>query len=275
MFLDILMLFFIISALQPMLTQAALRMSRQRLIARLEEKNKSRVITLIHRQETMSILGFPVMRYIDINDSERVIRAIQATDDNTPIDMILHTPGGVALAALQIARALKLHKGKVTVYVPHYAMSGGTLIALAADEIVMGKNAMLGPVDPQLGQYPAPSIVSVLKQKPIANISDETIIMADVARKAINQLRNSIIELLPDEHTMEERESLADILTQGIWTHDFPINVDVAKGLGLNVSTDMPQEVFELMNLFPQPTQYTPSVEYGSTERRSQPRRPH
>jgi len=139
----------------------------------------------------------------------------------------------------------------------------------------MGKNAMLGPVDPQLGQYPAPSIVSVLKQKPIASISDETIIMADVARKAINQLRNSIINLLPDEHPMDEKESLADILTQGIWTHDFPINVDVAKGLGLNVSTDMPQEVFELMNLFPQPTQYTPSVEYGSTERRSQPRRPH
>jgi ClpP class serine protease len=47
------------------------------------------------------------------------------------------------LAALQIARALHDYKGKVTAFVPHYAMSGGTLIALAADEIVMSKNSVL------------------------------------------------------------------------------------------------------------------------------------
>lgn len=150
-FFDLLVLFFIISALQPLFRQEMLKASRQNLISRIEKKTKSRVITLIHRQETMSILGFPVMRYIDINDSEKVIRVIQTTDPDTPISLILHTPGGIALAALQIAKAIKSHKGKVTVYVPHYAMSGGTLIALAADEIAMGKHAVLGPVDPQIG----------------------------------------------------------------------------------------------------------------------------
>ena len=34
------------------------------------------------------------------------------------------TPGGLVLAATQIARAIQGHKGKVTVFVPHYAMSG-------------------------------------------------------------------------------------------------------------------------------------------------------
>ncbi|NLU10334.1 MAG: hypothetical protein GXW90_05225 [Tepidanaerobacter acetatoxydans] len=269
MFFDVLMLFFMISALQPVVTQGMLKMSRQRLISKIEEKNKSRVITLIHRQETMSILGFPVMRYIDINDSEKIIRAIQMTDPNMPIDMILHTPGGVALAALQIARALKLHKGKVRVFIPHYAMSGGTLIALAADEIVMGDNAMLGPVDPQLGQYPAPSIVNVLKQKPMASISDETLILADISQKAISQLKNGILDLLPDRYSFDEKKNIAEILTQGIWTHDFPINVDVARGLGLNVSTDVPPEIYQLMNLFPQPVQATPSVEHGVIDRRT------
>ena len=102
----------------------------------------------------MSLLGFPIVRYIDINDSEQVLRAIHMTDPDVPIDLILHTPGGLVLAALQIARAIDRHKAKVTVFVPHYAMSGGTLIALAADEIVMCEHAVLGPVDPQLGRVP-------------------------------------------------------------------------------------------------------------------------
>ena len=52
----------------------------------------------------------------------------------------------------------------MTAFVPHYAMSGGTLIALAADEIVMYEDAVLGPVDPQLGQYPAASILTVVRR---------------------------------------------------------------------------------------------------------------
>ena len=87
-----------------------------------------------------------------------VLRAIKLTDDDVPIDLILHTPGGLVLAAEQIAHALKNHPAKVTVMVPHYAMSGGTLISLAADEIVLDDNAVLGPVDPQLGQQPAASV---------------------------------------------------------------------------------------------------------------------
>ncbi|MGB3914118.1 MAG: ATP-dependent Clp protease proteolytic subunit, partial [Dethiobacteria bacterium] len=242
MFFDLLILFFIISALQPAVKQKLLATSRQNLISKLEKKNKSRVIAIIHRQETMSILGFPVMRYIDINDSEEIIRVIQMTAPDTPIDLILHTPGGIALAALQIARAINKHQGKVTVYVPHYAMSGGTLIALAADEIVMGEHSMLGPVDPQLGKYPAPSVINVLKQKPLSEIDDETLILADISQKAISQLENSILEILPEKHSLEEKERIAKTLTEGRWTHDFPITVDVARDLGLNVSTEMPRE---------------------------------
>jgi ClpP class serine protease len=75
-------------------------------------------------------------------------------------------------------------------------MSGGTLISLAADEIVMSENAVLGPVDPQLGDVPAASVVKLLDQKDINKIDDKTLIMADVAKKAISQLENAVYDLL-------------------------------------------------------------------------------
>src|SRR6266576_5818210 len=164
---DLFWLFFIFTALQPMLRQRVQEAMRMRKIAQLEASRKSRVILLVHRQETMRLLGFPIARYIDINDSEEVLRAIQMTDDEVPLDLVLHTPGGLVLAALQIAKAVRQHKAKVTVFVPHYAMSGGTLIALAADEIVMCKHSVLGPIDPQLGQSPAASLIKVTEEKPV------------------------------------------------------------------------------------------------------------
>src|SRR6202165_5372821 len=109
---DVLWVFFLFSSLQPVLKQRFLEPADQRLIARIERQRKSRVILLVHRQETMSFLGFPVLRYIDVNDAEEVLRAIHLTDPAVPIDIVLHTPGGLVLAALQIARAIHMHKGK-------------------------------------------------------------------------------------------------------------------------------------------------------------------
>ena len=138
---------------------------RYRAIRKLEQRRGSRVITLIHRQESISLLGIPLRRFIDVEDSEQVLRAIRLTPDTVPIDLVAHTPGGLVLASEQIARALHRHPARVTVIVPHYAMSGGTLLALAADEIVMDENAVLGPVDPQIGQWPAASIIKVAESQ--------------------------------------------------------------------------------------------------------------
>src|SRR5207244_8082000 len=116
-------LFFILSALQPVLKQRMLENARQRHIARLERRRGTRVIVLVHRQETMSFLGFPLMRYIDINDSEEVMRACEMTDPEVPLDLILHTPGGLVLAASQIPHAARNHTAKVPVCVLHHEMS--------------------------------------------------------------------------------------------------------------------------------------------------------
>ena len=255
-------IFLMITALQPVLKQKLLENARQKLIAALEKKRGSRVILLIHRQETMSLLGFPVLRYITIEDSEEVIRAIQMTDPNIPIDLVLHTPGGLVLASYQIAHAIKYRPGKVTVHVPHFAMSGGTLIALAADEIVMGDHAMLGPVDPQIGEYPAASLVKLVQTKPIADIDDRTWILADMGRKAMDQLREHMKELLAEHFSPERAEALARTMSEGRWTHDFPITFEEAQGLGLQVTKGLPDELYQLMSLYPQPMKRQPTVEY-------------
>jgi ClpP class serine protease len=242
----------------PYWTNAA----RASVLDQFQEQRKSRVIAMIHRQETISLFGVPVSSYIDIEDSEAVLRAIRLTPPEQPIDMILHTPGGLVLAAEQIAKALVEHKGKVTVFVPHYAMSGGTLIALAADEIVMDANAVLGPVDPQIGDMPAASIVRVLSLKQANRIKDETLELADVAAKARLQVASFVSELLLNRLPKDKAVSLATVLTEGRWTHDFPITVELARELGLPISTDMPGVVYELMDLFPQGRADRPSVLY-------------
>ena len=273
---DLFWLFFFFTAGQPVLRQRLNDAMRTRKIAQIESERNSRVILLVHRQETMRLLGFPLVRYIDINDAEDVLRAIQMTDDDIPIDVILHTPGGLVLAAVQIARAIREHKSKVTVFVPHYAMSGGTLIALAANEIVMSKHAVLGPIDPQLGQSPAASLVKVVEQKPIGEIDDETLIKADVARKAIAQVKQAATELLTGRLPEDKAAALAEKLSTGTWTHDYPIFASTAKELGLPVSTSMPNEVLELMTLYPQPVraQGGGGVEYLPVPRQKEAMRP-
>src|SRR6202043_647626 len=217
---DLFWLFFMFTAIQPILRQRMLEAMRVRKISQIESQRNSRVILLVHRQETMRLLGFPVARYIDINDSEEVLRAIQMTDADVPLDLVLHTPGGLVLAALQIAKAVRDHKARVTVFVPHYAMSGGTLIALAADEIVMCEHSVLGPIDPQLGESPAASLIKVVEQKPMAKIDDKTLIMADVGRKAITQVKQAASELLTRRLPAVQATALAENLSTGTWTHE-------------------------------------------------------
>src|SRR3954454_6030265 len=264
-----------LTVIAPLMRQRSVVAARTRKLRGLQRERGTVVITIIHRQEQIGLLGVPLVRFIDVDDSEAVLRAIRLTDDQTPIDLILHTPGGLVLAAEQIAHAVRSHPAKVTVLVPHYAMSGGTMLALAADEIVMDPQAVLGPVDPQLGDMPAASILRVVANKDMEHIDDRFLVLADVAEKAQRQVRAFVTDLLDDRMAPEEAGKLADLLAGGYFTHDFPITVARARDLGVAVSDDLPPEVHELMALFPQPAKGRPTVTYmplpmptpGSAER--------
>jgi ClpP class serine protease len=274
--LNIVWILLLIQFFLPVLQKRLQAQRRMSTIRDIERKRQSRVITLIHRQETMSLLGIPISRYIDIEDSEQVLRAIRLTPDDMPIDLVVHSPGGLVLAAEQIACALKRHKGQVTVLIPHYAMSGGTLVALAADEIVMDPDAVLGPVDPQLGTqqsgyFPAASILKALEE-PNPNREDTTLILGDISRKAIRQVHETVYGLLLEHQSPERAAEIAKMLSEGRWTHDYPISFEMAKEMGLRVSDQMPPEIYQLMELFPQARQQRPSVEFIPTP--YQPPRP-
>ncbi len=276
-FLNLAWILILLSLFIPSMQKRLLAARRLSTIQSIEKKRQSRVITMIHRQETMSFLGIPIVRYIDIEDSEQILRAIRMTAPEMPIDLVLHTQGGLVLAAEQIACALKRHTGNVTVFVPHYAMSGGTLIAMAADEIVLDPNAVLGPVDPQLGgemgYYPAASILKALEQ-PNPNRDDQTLILGDVAKKAIGQVYDTVYNLLLEQHGVEKASEIAKMLSEGRWTHDYPIDFEQAKEMGLPVNDRMLTEIYDLMELYPQAGMHRPSVEFIPTPYLPPPRSP-
>jgi ClpP class serine protease len=254
-------IFIVIMVLQPLLTARWYVVRRAQAIRAVEKLHGTRVITMIHRQEKRSLFGFAVSRHIDLEDAQTIIAAIKDTPEDMPIDFVIHTPGGLVLAAMQIARALEAHKAKVTVYVPVYAMSGGTLLALAANEIVLGEFSVLGPIDPQIAGLPAASIVKARDSKPIESVFDLTLVLADVAEKALVQVKQGAVELLTPRMEHSAAEALAAKLAGGHWTHDYALTASEARALGLPVKIGMPPEIMTLMTLYPQPIQQS-GVEY-------------
>jgi ClpP class serine protease len=258
--LSLLWLFFIVASLQPAITRQRLLHLRRRALRRISHQRDATVITLIHRQESMALLGFPIVRYIDVDDAQDVLRAIHDTPPGRDIEIILHTPGGMVIAARQIASALADHDGRVTAVVPHYAMSGGTLIALAADEIHVDSHAALGPVDPQLGEYAAASLVAVAARP--GDHEDRTLLMADVGRKALAQVEGFTTRLLERKLEPARAREVGRLLSTGVWTHDHPLLSPDLQALGLPVHDGIGTAERALMELYPPPTGRTPAVEY-------------
>ena len=270
-FSTLIILLFVVITLQPLFTGRWYSAQRGQAIRAIEKAHGTRVITMIHRQEKRSLFGLAASRHIDLEDAQTIIAAIKETPSNVPIDLVLHTPGGIVLAAMQIARAVEAHQAKVTVYVPIYAMSGGTLIALAADEIVLGEFSVLGPIDPQILGFPAASIVRARNAKPIEQVFDLTLVLADVSEKALAQVKRGAVELLTPRMETAAAEALAEKLAGGHWTHDYALTAGEAAEIGLPVKVGMPLQIMNLMKLYPQPIQKS-GVEYLPLDIPRQPR---
>ena len=239
--------------------QRAVDNKREKLV-RVQSKRKSRIIAIVHREEMLPGYPTPIRSYIKQDDAEQTLAAIRATHPSKPLDIILHTPGGVLRDALQIARAIKAHPARKTVFVPHLAMSGGTLIALVADEIIMSPHAVLGPIDPQIGGLPAATWLKVSKQKPVETVSDETLLLADLSEKVLIQMRKQACELMQGNYSHDGSCEISDLLASGKWSHDYPITVPEAKELGLHVSTAMPDDIIDLTATLAAPDVRRPSV---------------
>src|SRR3974377_1635084 len=98
-FSSLIWIFFLIMTLQPLLTGRWYAVRRAQAIRAIQRLHGSRVITMIHRQEKRSLFGFVVSRQIDLEDAQTIIAAIKETPDDMPIDLVLHNPSGLVLAA--------------------------------------------------------------------------------------------------------------------------------------------------------------------------------
>jgi len=224
---------------------------RAKILRKLEKERGSKVITLIHRREPWLEANYGEETGIIIEDSEKVMMEIHRTAKDQPIDMILHTPGGLQLAAEMIAAALRKHPAKITAVVPFYAMSGGSMIALAADEILMEGFSVLGPLDPQIAGMASGAILEVLEKKPIESISDEMIIMADLAKKSIQEVKTFINWFLEEkEMDPNQKQLVADFLTGGYMAHTRPLSVETLTELQLPVKIGVPELVFDLFETY-------------------------
>ncbi len=240
------------AASQRPTTKAGILAWRRRILEELGQERGTKVITMIHKKELWTEEGEEPE--IGIEDIEAVLQAFRKTPPSKPIDLILHTPGGYASAAQMMAMAIKFHPAKVTVMVPFYAMSGGSLMSLAANEIRMEKYSVLGPVDPQIptpdGMWPAGSLSTLVKTKPIQNITDRMIILSDAANLEIENAKAFVMWLLDGKMDKDQAERVADFLAKGYMSHATPITLDVARALGLNVVEGIPDKVYELFKTF-------------------------
>jgi hypothetical protein len=93
-------------------------------------------------------------------DKNGFMTCIHRLDRSKGLDLILHTPGGDMAATESLVDYLRSMFGKdIRALVPQIAMSGGTMIACACKQIVMGKESSIGPIDPQIGGIPAHGII--------------------------------------------------------------------------------------------------------------------
>ncbi|MGC9514234.1 SDH family Clp fold serine proteinase [Methanocrinis sp.] len=255
--LDLLTFFFIAfvlyAVLLPQIQLWNLRRSRMGLIKEMEQAWGSKVLTMVHKKEAISLFGLPIYQFIDVEDAEELLRGIRSAGSR-PIDVIVHSPGGQLLPSIQIARALRNHPHKTRAIIPHYAMSGGTIIALACDEMVMDADAVIGPVDPQVGDlirgsYPAHSWIYATEMKG-KNADDASFVMRHISERALSMMKDHLRELLEGRVDEDSLGEIDRMLLGGEKVHSLPISSKEARKMGLFVTTEVPDQVHRYMSTF-------------------------
>ena len=177
----------------------------------------------------------------------------EAREGSGKMIFLLNSPGGGMHSAFKVARAIREAFSHIEVFVPHVAASGGTMIALTGDKIIMGRMSQLSPLDPQVmykgsrisalafrhaynrlsGMFAkktkdeAPYPQQALTDKLDPFIMEEwnaTIQTAEVYVKTILQLSG---------YQQDVAEKIARALVTEFPAHDADINCDMAKELGI------------------------------------------
>ena len=214
--LTVIMLLLLVAFISPVAQLLLAQARRARARQRIARAHMTQVVDLVLRMETVASYGLPIFHYISLPLTEEVVRDIRRTTPDAPLDLLVHLPPGVVVGAEAIARALLTHGGTVTLVVPRHAYSGGLLLALAADRVLLSEGALVGAVDLQV-EGPA------------------------AARILLDRLRSPRAPLalgpLPATH----------------WQRDQPLGPVELRQLGLQVDTELSDEWRRYLALFRQP----------------------
>lgn len=212
------------------------------------ERSGAKTITIVHDFDNPNSYADNKREYLSAREAFEVLAEIRAAGKDTPIDIVLHTPGGDRFAGELIATALKDRKN-TTAYVPYCAMSAGTMIALSTEKVVMGDHACLGPIDSQFGGFPADSFARLLKEKPVQHISDFWLMVSYYVEKDLKNAKQRACDLLNKKHSPAPQScALTDFLVSGDLPHSERISRARAAEMGVNVAKeDCPAPVYQMV----------------------------
>ena len=239
-------------------------MTKKDIIQQLEKEQNTRLITYItgDRQPFATRIAGDVVPLLS--------RHLEKIGKVKKISLFLYTSGGDMLAPIRIVKLTRNHCDTFEVLVPYKAHSAGTLVALGADRIVMGKLGELTPVDPTTGHPFNPQNPANSQQRLEVSVEDlnsyflfakekagvQANQMADVYKMLVEKLHplsignayrayrmaKLLTERLLSLHMDKTRESqgikkIINEITGDITIHAYPIDRDEAKELGLKIDT--------------------------------------
>lgn len=219
----------------------------RKLFTMIDDEQKGSVISMITKDtsETSPFSSEVFKRF------QTFFRQCGNTDD---IDIVIHTSGGNANMALAMAEIIHSHPGNVRCYIPNYAMSAGTIIALACNEVILGRNAFIGPIDVQISQnimmgtasYPA--LARLTREKPAERIEDVTFLSCYSGETYTQNFRRLYERILLKNYTQDEVGHVLDYLSMGDKPHGFMISCRTARENGIKLSEqEIPAEVYAMI----------------------------
>jgi ATP-dependent protease ClpP protease subunit len=206
------------------------------------------------------------------DDKNGLMATIHNLDRSKGLDLILHTPGGDITATESIVDYLRRMFGTdIRAIIPQLAMSAGTMLACSCQEIIMGKQSNIGPIDPQFNGIPAHGVIAEfekaieeVKKDPATTPLWQTIVgkyhptFIGECANAIDLASSMVKEWLEsgmfakDADKAEKAQKIVDYLNNHKDTkaHSRHIHIDEAKCIGLNIKTlenDYDQEFQDLV----------------------------
>jgi ClpP class serine protease len=206
------------------------------------------IVTIVHHTRVPKRQDKRRYTFLGLDEAIAVVRAIREAPPSRPIHVVLHTRGGLSAAAEMIAQAVKNHPGGATAFVPYFAMSAGTVIALAADKVIYGQAAALGPIDTQYYGWPVGAYADLTKRKRARYVQDELLMMGYVAKKVMEDDEQVLCKLINKNHGRGDPCSIAEYLSKGTHDHGFRVTLEKARELKINTGTDMPQAMYDLVD---------------------------